>query len=402
MRVQQKNLLDQVFDYANRANPYPIYAKMREHPVFLQDDGVYVVSRYAEIHALLQDPRISVDMRKSYSIANRPLIEDREPPFVRLDPPKHDWLRYQVMSKFTPELINGLRLHIEEVVQSLLDAYRHVQQIDIVDGFAYPLPVTIICEILGVPREDEPRFHQWSNKLIKNFDSGQRNDEEVKNQAKQAAQELDAYMGELLDKFQRQPGDGILSAILHDTTHEKHMSKEDMVVTATLLLIAGHETTVNLIDNGMLTLLRDPENLEKLRREPAIIANLVEEVLRYEPPVQFVARTTLTDVSVAGTTIPKGAPVYLMLASGNRDPLRFPEPDRFDPDRSDIEHFGFGGGIHYCVGAPLARLEAQIALPTLARRLQSPRLVEDPPPYREGATLRGPRHLLVNYDRLLD
>ena len=174
------------------------------------------------------------------------------------------------------------------------------------------------------------------------------------------------------------------------------MTKDELIASSLLLLIAGHVTTVNLIANSMLTLLRYPEHYERLRREPSIVANLVEEVLRYEPPVQFVRRTTLTEVPVAGVTIPQGAPVYLVLASGNRDPLRFDDPDRFDPDRTDIEHLGFGGGIHYCVGAPLARLETQIALVELARHLQEPRLVEDPPPYRESAFLRGPLHLVVS------
>jgi cytochrome P450 len=183
--------------------------------------------------------------------------------------------------------------------------------------------------------------------------------------------------------------------MLHPATQEKQMTKEDLIGISVLLLIAGHVTTVNLIANSMLTLLRSPEHFARLRREPSIVANLVEEVLRYEPPVQLVRRTTLTEVPLAGVTIPKGAPVYLMLAAGNRDPLRFDDPERFDPERPAIEHLGFAQGIHYCVGAPLARLETQIALTALARRLQDPRLVEDPPPYRESPTLRGPRHLLV-------
>jgi cytochrome P450 len=164
--------------------------------------------------------------------------------------------------------------------------------------------------------------------------------------------------------------------------------------TALLLLIAGHETTVNLITNGMLTLLRHPEALELLRREPEVMPWAVEELLRYEPPVQMLqSRTALTDVEVAGVNVPKGAPLILLLASGNRDPRRFHDPDRFDPTRRDNQHFGFGSGVHICFGAPLARIEAQIALAELIRRLESPRLIEDPPPYRRSPILRGPRHL---------
>lgn len=173
----------------------------------------------------------------------------------------------------------------------------------------------------------------------------------------------------------------------------------EVLSTAALLLIAGHETTVNLITNGMLTLLRHPEALERLRADARVAVPLVEELLRYEPPVQMLpSRTPITDIEVAGVTIPKGASLWLMLAAGNRDPERFADPDRFDPDRPDNQHLGLGSGIHSCFGAPLARLEAQLALAGLARRLERPRLVEDPPPYRTNAVLRGPRHLRIAID----
>jgi cytochrome P450 len=179
------------------------------------------------------------------------------------------------------------------------------------------------------------------------------------------------------------------------------MSRDELVSTAALLLIAGHETTVNLIANGMLTLLHHPDVLQRLRREPDLVVLLVEELLRYEPPVQFLPnRAALADIDLAGTTIPNGSPLMLVLAAGNRDPDRFDHPDRFDPDRSDNQHLGFGGGIHYCFGAPLARVETQIALPALVRRLQNPRLVADPPPYRPNPVLRGPRHLPVEVGRV--
>jgi cytochrome P450 len=172
-----------------------------------------------------------------------------------------------------------------------------------------------------------------------------------------------------------------------------------MLVTAGMLLVAGHETTVNLITNGMLTLLRHPDVLDRLNREPGLVITLVEELLRYEPPVQMrTNRTTVADINIAGTTIPKGSPLALMLAAGSRDPSRFADPDRFDPGRTDNPHLGFLGGIHYCFGAPLARIETQVALTELARRLVNPRLVTDPPPYRPNPELRGPRHLLIEYD----
>lgn len=402
MTVTQRNLFEQVLDYTNRANPYPIYARMREEPVSVQDDGRYLVSTYAEVRTLLSDPRFSSDLRKCYSKEDQRIVsEQTEPVFLAQDPPKHDWMRYQVMSKFTPELISGLRPRTEEVVKELLDARSTESQLDIVDDFAYPLPVTIICELLGVPRADEPRFHHWTDELLHGVDPGSSGDDEVTQSTRQARDQLNEYMLELVESLQQQPRAGLLSAMLHDTTHEKRMSKEELAATGVLLLIAGHVTTVNLITNSMLTLLRHPADLEKLRREPERIANAIEEVLRYEPPVQFIRRTTLSDVPMAGVTIPKGAPVYVMTAAANRDPARFADPDQFDPERQDIEHFGFGGGIHYCVGAPLARLETHAALLELVRRLEKPQLVDPHPPYRESAVLRGPRHLQVSYERML-
>ncbi|GER90452.1 cytochrome P450 [Dictyobacter vulcani] len=398
MAVSPSNLLDQVLDYTNRANPYPIYAKMREHPIQLQDDGRYVVSSYNLVSQLIKDPRMSVDMRKS----NEPTIrvEQQEPGFVFQDPPKHDWLRQQVMSKFTPQLISSLRPRLEEIVNELLDAQHGQTQMDIVDNFAYPLPVTAICELLGIPREDEAQFHIWSTMIIKGSNLGR--DLEAVKEARQGRELLNNYMGQLIDRIQQQPRPGLLSAMIHDNTVEKQMNRIELVTTATLLLIAGHETTVNLITNSTLTLMRHPAEFERLRRQPAIIPNLIEEVLRYEPPVQFTMRNALTDLTIEGIQIPKGSIIMLMNAAANRDPAHFQDPDRFNPVRPAIEHFGFGGGIHYCVGAPLARLEADIALRALARRLINPRLLQDPPPYRESPTLRGPRHLLVSFERIAD
>jgi cytochrome P450 len=398
MAISHSNLLDQILDYANRANPYPIYAQMREHPIQRQDNGRYVVSSYALVDKAFHDTRMSVDMRKS----NEPTVrlEQDEPGFVAQDPPKHDWLRYQVMSKFTPELISSLGPRIEKISNELLDAQREQNQMDIVDNFAYPLPVIAICELLGVPREDERKFHVWSTMLVRNTNLGK--DLEAVKEAQEGRDQLNNYMDHLLESIQQQPRPGLLSAMIHDKTQEKRMNRAEMVTTATLLLTAGHVTTVNLITNSTLTLLRHPEALERLRSNPAIIANLIEEVLRYEPPVQFTLRNALTDLEIEGVKVPQGSIIAVMNAAANRDPARFKDPDRFDPERPNIEHFGFGEGIHYCVGAPLARLETSIALRTLVRRLKNPRLVQDPPPYRENPALRGPNHLLVSYDSIED
>jgi cytochrome P450 len=197
----------------------------------------------------------------------------------------------------------------------------------------------------------------------------------------------------------RAPGDDLLSALVTDPDP---LPDDQLVSTALTLLVAGHETTVNLITNGMLTFLRQPWLLDRLRSTPSTVIPAVEELLRYDPPVQFLPwRSTLDDVEVAGVTIPKGSPVTLVLASGSRDPAHVADPDRFDPDRVGLEHLGFGGGVHYCFGAPLARIEAQIALLALAQRMVRPRLVHDPPPYRPSPILRGPRHLVVEVEQVL-
>jgi cytochrome P450 len=180
------------------------------------------------------------------------------------------------------------------------------------------------------------------------------------------------------------------------------MGDYDLIATAVLMLVAGHETTVNLITNGLLTLLRYPEEMERLRADPGRAPRVIEELLRYEPPVQFRLRRALSPIDIAGITIPEGGDILLLLAAGNRDSTVFPDPDRFDPDRTGVRHLGFGGSLHYCVGAPLARFEAESALTALARRLTSPRLVEDPPPYRPGAALRGPKHLHVAIEGMAD
>jgi cytochrome P450 len=389
-------LLAQILDPANRANPYPLYARLRETPVAPLADGFVAVSSYADIAALLHDPRLSKDQRKTeLPLTGAQRIEPR--PFLFLDPPEHDRLRRLVMRQFTPARVNAMHDRIVALVDELLDAHRNQDQLDVVDDFAYPLPVTVICELLGVPREDESRFHAWADTLAHSIDPDP--GQETSLAAMQAAQALASYMRGLIAARRAQPMDDLLSGLAAGDEADR-MDDANLVITMILLLIAGHETTVNLITNGTLTLLRNPTELERLRDHPERIPIVVEELLRYEPPVQFVTRFALADIAFTGATIPRGSGIRLMLAAGNHDSQRFREPGHFDPDRPNNEHLGFGGGIHYCVGAPLARIEAQVALTALAHRLVNPRLVEDPPPYRPNAVLRGPRHLLVEFDRL--
>lgn len=409
--MAQPSIFDQILDPANRANPYPLYAELRKTPVTRQADGTYIVSTYNEIVALMHDPRVSSDPRTHPEMAGATTAageESRGLPlsFINRDPPEHDRLRELAMRPFgppcTPGRIEGMRPWLAEIANGLIDKFTGKNRVDIVEDFAYPLPVTAICQLLGVPLEDQPRFHQWADATIETVDPTTGTFQERADRRAEVQVELGQYLNGLTEARADKPGDDLISGLLTDTGHGAPMSRADLISTCGLLLVAGHETTVNLIGNGMLTLLRHPEVLGRLRREPGLATGLVEELLRYEPPVQMrTNRATLADIDIAGTTIPKGSPLALVLAAGNRDPSRFPDPERFDPDRTDNAHLSFFGGIHYCFGAPLARIEAQVALPELARRLVDPRLVTDPPPYRPNPELRGPRHLLVEFDSIV-
>lgn len=394
-------LLQQITDYANRPDPYPLYAELRRTPVARQDDGTYVVSTYQEILALLHDPRISSDLRNRTGPDQGADTAGLPPTLIRLDPPEHDKLRRQAMRPFgpphTPGRVEGMRAELAEISSALLDGLAGRERIDVVDDFAHPFPVTVICRVLGVPREDESRFHGWADALVAAIDLTPEEEPGARQRAGQQAKvEIGRYMAGLIEQRRREPRDDMLSGLVHDDAPDGPMPLVDMITNSVLLLIAGHETTVNLITNGVLTLLRHPDVLDQLRREPGLMPQVVEELLRYEPPIQLLPqRTPLCDVEMTGATIPEGAPLTLVLASGSRDPDRFADPDRFDPGRADNEHFGFGSGVHSCFGAPLARLEVQLALHQLIHRVEQPRLVQDPPPYRQNAILRGPRHLVI-------
>src|SRR5215472_3977945 len=400
------SVYEQVLDYSNRANPYPLYAELRNTPVSREEDGTYVVSTYREIAALLHDPRISSDPRSfPEDHYQRAAGQGELRGFIRYDPPQHDRMRRQAMRHFGPPhdpgRIEGMRPWLREVVTGLIDAFGDRNRVDIVDDLAYPFPVTVICRILGVPREDEPRFRRWVDVVVETIDPRLTREPEQLRKRDESLAEFGEYLAQLAEVHRRQPGDDLLSGLVTDPGPEGPVPQGELLGTARLLLVAGHETTVNLITNGMLTLLRHPDVLERLRREPELAIATVEELLRYEPPVHVLPwRAALDDIEIAGTTIQKGSPITLVLASGSRDPSRFRDPDRFDPEREDNAHLGFGGGIHLCFGAPLARTEAQIAMTELARRLENPRLVADPPPYRKSPVLRGPRHLLVEFDRV--
>ncbi|WP_336214921.1 cytochrome P450 [Nonomuraea sp. LPB2021202275-12-8] len=406
---------------ANRANPYPFYAELRKTPVARQPDGTYVVSTYREVVALLHDPRVSSDVTKrpgatpvaaEVEAGSSPITQVViEPNIITQDPPEHDRDRSLMMRHFgppeRPHMISDLEPEICRIVADLLDKMKGKTRIDVVDEFAFPLPVTVICNILGVPLEDIPRFHAWIEAALDGVDLGPEATSEEQQRLAQGSVEMVGefrqFLADLLDHYAKHPGPGMLSAMVHDDGPEDRMSQESLISNAVLLLFAGHETSVNLIAHSVLSLLRHPDQLEKLRRRPELIVPGVEELLRLESSVQlWHTRTALEDIEIAGTTIPKGAPIFLVYGSANRDPERFANPDQLDLERPDNQHLGFSQGIHYCFGAPLARLEVQIAVGEFFRRAENPRLVVDPPPYRHNQIFRGPRHVLVDLDGIRD
>ena len=397
--------------YANRANPYPLYAELRKTPVSRQPDGSYVVSTYREIVSILHDPRVSSDLRKRPKVnvaePRAPTTAgDHEPSMITSDPPEHDRVRRAAMLHFgppnSPDLVANQETEIRRIVCDLLNKLEGKTRIDVVDEFAYPLPVTVICSILGVPKKDEPQFHAWIEAYMNGLDLGPEAASEEHQRLREVGlhglQQLRNYMAGLLRKYAKQSGPGMLSAMVNENARAR-LSDGELLSNAMLLLFAGHETTVNLIAHSVLTLLRHPEALEKLRRRPELIVPGVEEFVRFESSVQFWrSRTALEDIEIAGTTIPKGAPIIVVYGSGNRDPNRFKNPNQVDLEREDNQHIGYSSGIHLCFGGPLARLEVQIAVGEFVRRVKNPQLVVDPPPYRHNQIFRGPRHVLVDID----
>ena len=406
----------------NRANPYAFFDELRKTPVARVTDGIYAVTGYEEIITLTHDPRVSSDRRNraqppaqsaNQSEEKSGIMEryGKDPMFIMADPPDHDRARRQAMRHFgpphSPDLIPGMEPECIRVVNELLDKAKGKNRIDFVDEYAYPLPVRIICEILGVPLKDEPLFHGWIADLMAGADMGPEAATEQAARLREKAAEsrlaIAKYIIGLVQSAEKTPGNGMISKLVHDDGPDGRMSDSEIVTNTLLLLIAGHDSTVNLISHTILTLLRNPESIELLRRRPELVPRAIEETLRLQSSVQFFpSRSALADIEIGGTTIPKGSPIFLMYGAANRDPRQFPEPNKFVIERKDTEHLGWGGGIHVCFGGPLARLEVNTAVEAFLRRVENPRLVADPPPYRPSQIFRGPRHLLIDVDGIRD
>jgi cytochrome P450 len=383
------------------ADPYPTYHRLRdEDPVHHSPLDFWVLTRYEDVAAVLRDPRFIKEPLVSMVAARFGVTV---PPGVGLsmldrDPPDHTRLRSLVSKAFTPRVVEGLRPRIQKMVDDLITRAQAVGTMDLIEEFAYPIPVSVICEMLGVPVEDHERFKGWSLDIARGLDSVWLPPEsEIPKRSGAARHAIGDYMRGLIAARRASPRGDLLSALIAAEEAGDKLSEDELIATCILLLIAGHETTVNLIGNGTLALLRHPEELRRLRETPGMIPSAVEELLRYDGPVQRTARITSTEVTIGGRTIPKGEMVMPFIGAADRDPAQFPEPDRLDLGRADNRHIAFGWGIHFCLGAPLARVEGQIAIDTLVRRLPRLTLVDDEPEYRQSLTLRGLKALPVTF-----
>ncbi|HYO89887.1 MAG TPA: cytochrome P450 [Candidatus Limnocylindrales bacterium] len=323
----------------------------------------------------------------------RALVETQAAWMLLKDPPDHTRLRNLVHKAFTPRTVERLRIAVQQMTDQALDAALAHRDFDLIDALAYPIPVQVIAELLGVPEADHARLKEWSRGISPSLDFDNRH--EIYVHASTATAAFYAYLQTLVEERRKHPGDDLLSALVAAEAEGEHLSEHELLATAMLLLVAGHETTVNLIGNGTLALLRQRDQWERITANPALAKGAVEELLRFDSPVQLTARWVLADTDMLGVPMRVGEQVTLLLGAANRDPARFPSPSRLDITRDASGHLAFGNGIHYCIGAPLARLEGQIIFETLARRAPTLRLGEQAPVYRPTMTLRGLQSLPV-------
>ncbi|MHB8466016.1 MAG: cytochrome P450 [Acidimicrobiales bacterium] len=380
-------------DKAVRADPYPLYQALREHaPVhFSEQLGGWLLSRHEDVTGVLRDRRWSNDPRNATGVADDEmfaLVADMMAGLLLLmDPPDHTRVRSLVSKAFTPKVIEQLRPHIEATVEGLLDEAVERGALELMSDVAYPLPVTVIAELLGVPVADRDLLKEHSRLLVWLIEWQMPLDKlpEVGG----AAMAVGAYLMGVIEERRAHPRDDLISALVAAEEAGDRLSPEELLTTCILLLIAGHETTMNLIGNGMLALLRHPDQLARLREDPTLTRPAIEELLRYDGPIQLTARTALEDIDIGGTRIAKGEQVVVLLGAANRDPAVFAAPDALDLTRVDTHHLAFGHGAHFCLGAALARVEAQVVIAALLRRFPDLTMADAPIEWRETITIRG-------------
>ena len=394
------------FDPAVHANPYPTYDSLRvEDPVHWSElMEAWLLTRYDDVVAVLNDSRFSANRRQAQSRLAREAMRRQGEfgPFgqavtmLGADPPEHTRLRRLVSKAFTPRMVEGMRPHIQEIVDELLDAVQGSGGLDVIHDLAYPLPVIVIAEMLGVPPEHRDEFKRWSGHIVATM-GGSLRPPEVLERGRRSIHELAQYFRGVLEERRREPREDLLSRLIAAEEQGQVLSEDELLATAMLLLIAGNETTTNLIGNGMLALLRNHDQLQRLRDDPSLIQPAVEELLRYDGPVQATSRVVTEDLEIGGRQVRKGELVLAALAAANRDPGRFERPDRLDISRQPNEHVAFGDGIHFCLGMALARAEGQIAIETLLRRIPNPRLETDDLQWGGSFILRGLKGLPITF-----
>ncbi|HEV3472082.1 MAG TPA: cytochrome P450 [Actinomycetota bacterium] len=383
------------------ADPYPIYAALRaEGPVHRTPRDAWLVLAYEPAVAILRDhDRFSVEhskYRKQRDDAPLgPTERGLENIMLFKDPPDHTRLRTLVNKAFTPRIVERLRTRIHEIVDELLDAAADRGEMDVISDFAYPLPVRVIAEMLGVPAEDRDRFKQWSRGVAPILDPDI--DAETFTSVAESGLYLAAYFDELVQKRRAEPKADLVSELIAAEDQGEKLTEEELRATLILLLVAGHETTMNLIGNGLYALLRNPEQWQRLVEDPSLSRTAIDELLRYDGPVHLTARTATSDVEIGGTRVEAGEMCVVVLGAANRDPEQFPDPDRLDVGRSPNKHLAFSAGGHFCVGATLARVEGQIAFETLVRRFPNIALASEEVRYRPTVTLRGLEALPVTF-----
>ncbi|SFJ64827.1 cytochrome P450 family protein [Thermoflavimicrobium dichotomicum] len=389
-----------------KEHAYEIYQELREkdpvHQITMPNGNIaWIISRYHDAVSLLKDKRLQKNPRTVFSAEQyqqafpfpemRLFIEH----MLNSDPPDHTRLRSLVQKAFTPRIIENLRPRIQEIADQLLESVEAQGHMDIIQDYAFPLPIILISELLGIPTEDRNQFRQWSNAVIYAFNQPER--------LKQVLPEIrafHAYLQTFITKRRQNPQDDLTSELIRAETENEKLSEKELYSMLFLLIIAGHETTVNLIGNSVFSLLQHPDQCEKLKKEPAFISLAVEEFLRYMSPVEFATnRWAIEDIQLHGKTIKKQDLVLISIASANRDPAKFTHPEKLDITREKNEHIAFGHGIHFCLGAPLARLEGQIAIQTLLQRIPAFELAVTRQELKWQSTflMRGLQHLPIRF-----
>jgi cytochrome P450 len=389
-------------------DPYPVYKALREsEPVHWSNEwGVWVLTRYDDTDAILRDPQRYSNVGRFNALLDQlppevqpdvvPLRRHYSGGLIQSDPPDHTRLRTLVRQAFTPRVIEGYRERVQVIVDTLIEPFLDTGRVDIVMDVAYPLPVFVVSEILGAPTSDLSQVFRWTSDIGGLQATGGAREDKAR-RAAASIQEIEDYFRQIIVARRAKPGADLISSLIAAQDAGDRLNDAELISMCVTLLLAGHETTKNLVSNGILTLLRHPDQLAALRDEPSLLPTAVEEVLRFESPIQRGWRIVAVDTELRGHQLSAGQLVYYMFGSANRDPEQFPDPDRFDVRRRDNRHLAFGYGIHFCIGAPLARLEGSIAIGTILRKLPGLELREDRIEWGQSVHVRCPRHLVVGF-----